>query len=91
MKVQEEIESMKKIHGHILNLLDQEDDQEEVFQNIINEIEDQKLSKGSHLFKTFLRMISKILNNYTVQKSNYDCTFDANEHFLTEIYFRESN
>ena len=64
MNVQEEIENMKKIHSHILNLLDQENDQEEVFQNIIHEIQDQKLSKDSHLFKTFLHMISKILNNH---------------------------
>ena len=35
MKVQEDIENMKKIHSHILNLLDQENDQEEVFQNIM--------------------------------------------------------
>ena len=64
MKVQEYIEKMKKIQQYILNLLDQENDQEELFQNIKQVIQESQISKDSHLFKTFLYMISKILNNH---------------------------
>ena len=56
MKVQEDIENMKKIQRHILNLLDQENDQEEVYENIIHEIQDHQFSKDFHLFKTFLHI-----------------------------------
>ena len=40
---------MIKIQHYILNFLDQGNDQEELFQNIIQEIEDSKISKDSHL------------------------------------------
>ena len=63
-KFQEDIEKMKKIHNHILNRIDKENDQEELFQNIKTEIQDQDISKNSHLFKTFLYMLSKILSNH---------------------------
>ena len=63
-KVQKDIENMKKIHNHVLNFIDKENDQEELFQNIKQEIQNQNISTDSHLFKTFLYMLSKILNNH---------------------------
>lgn len=62
MEEQEHIEKMKKIQNYILNFIDK--DQEEVFQTIKQEIEDSKITKDSHLFRTFLYMLSKILSNH---------------------------
>lgn len=53
MKVQKDIENMKKIHNQVLNFIDKENDQEELFQNIKQEIQDHQISKDSHLLKHF--------------------------------------
>ena len=56
--------TMKKIQNFILEFVDKEGDEEEHFENIIQQIEDQHISKKREELKTLLYLLSKILNNH---------------------------
>lgn len=64
MNIHEQIEKMRKIQSNILEFVDKENNEEEHFENIIQQIEDQNITANRHLLKILLYLLSKILNNH---------------------------
>lgn len=62
MAVKEYFEKMMTFHKCILEYLEQEDDNEENYQNLINLFEDQKVSKNHYEMKAILSLLSKIID-----------------------------
>ena len=58
------IDKMKKIQQNVLDFIDNNDDIEENYENLIKSLNNQKVEKDSHIFKLFILMISKIAENH---------------------------
>ena len=63
MNVEDYIVKMKELHKSILSFLNNESNYEENFQNLINIINDQKITENSQELKLFLHLITSISNN----------------------------
>ncbi|KAK8846951.1 hypothetical protein M9Y10_019523 [Tritrichomonas musculus] len=74
MNAKEYIENMKTIQQRLLDFIENEDDKEENYENILEIITDQKIQENQHDLKTLLYLITKIANNHHQQP-----------HFFTKI------
>ena len=64
MGLTEELEIMKNIQINLLDLVDEENDIEECYQNILQLFEDHKIKDDQHFLISTLLLISKISNNH---------------------------
>ena len=55
------LDKMKSIHLNILDFIDSEEQNENIYQNLINLFKDQQISSEKHDFQLFLQMISVII------------------------------
>ncbi len=63
-ELQEYINEMKKIQEHILQFIENDDIIEENFQNLNQQLNDQKILENRSFFKQFLHIVSSISNNH---------------------------
>ena len=64
MKIKEYIERMKTIQNKILEFIDQGQDVEEHYQNLINLFQDLQIRSNKYRLKTILYILSNISNNH---------------------------
>ena len=64
MNIDEYIDVMKQLQIKFLTFIEDENDNEENFHNLVNLITDVHLEKNVHVIKSFLYLISKIANNH---------------------------
>lgn len=62
----EYIESRRKIQSSLLDFLENEDDNEIIFQNFINTLNEEKISLDKTNFSDFLHILAAIINNHHV-------------------------
>ena len=78
------VEKMKKIHQNVLDFIDGEDENESIYQNLIQLFEDQQITREKHDFQIFLQMISAIID-YHFRGSKF---FEKSEKIL--LFFKDS-
>ena len=64
MEIQEYINNKKVLQANFIQFLDDDDNFEENFQNLIKEIENQKILQMQDEFKLFLNLISRVSENH---------------------------
>ena len=64
MSMQEYIRNMKNMQMNLLEFLDEEGDSEEIYQNLVNFIQDKKILENTHMLDSFLYLLSMICNNH---------------------------
>lgn len=63
-ELQEYLNKMRNIQNSLLKFIDHEDNVEENYQNLIKLLNDQKVQENIHTLKSFLYLMSNILNNH---------------------------
>ena len=76
----EYIEKMRNFQSKLLHFIDNEDDEEENYKNVIKIIEDQNITKDKHNLKIFLYIINHISNYH----HRYHHFFEKIEKILTK-------
>ena len=64
MNSQQYLDEMKKIQQNLLDFLDNERDEEEIFQNLKTILDDLKICDNQNQLKSLLYLLSKISNNH---------------------------
>ena len=64
MAIQESLEKMKTIQSNLLCFLEQEDDTEENFQNLIKIINDSEITSDQQKFKMLINLLASVSQNH---------------------------
>ena len=64
MSIQEYIEKKKELQEELITFLDNQNNEEENFTNLMNLIQDQQLQTDKHEMKIFLHIINQISNHH---------------------------
>ena len=91
MNIHEKIEKMKSIENSILTFIDKESDIEESQQDLIQLIIDSNILTNKYDLKTFLYLLSKILNNHYRYPNFFSKIEKIFKHFESSIKKNISN
>ncbi|KAK8840975.1 hypothetical protein M9Y10_027811 [Tritrichomonas musculus] len=89
--IKEYSQKMKEIQELILNFLDNDDDQEAQYNNLIKLINDQKIPSDKQGLRTILHLISKICDNYHRSKHFFNKIEKVIKNYQNEIKNNFSN
>ncbi|KAK8880413.1 hypothetical protein M9Y10_003085 [Tritrichomonas musculus] len=90
-EMKEYIEENKELYGSLIQFLNNLDNNENYFQDLINIICQQKGEENYHKFEEFLQLITAISNNYHREKSFFEKIYQILEHYEVQIKQTFSN
>ena len=93
MNIQDFISQKKELQNHILIYIDNDENSDNNFNNLVNLLTDKQISKSRKELYEFIILLSKIINNHQRQHNSYDkikilnfLQMILNKHFLISNY-----
>ena len=90
-EIQKYINEKKELYTTLMEFLEQEDDSDQSFKNLINLIHQQKLEESREKLEEFLILITNVANNHHREKSLFKKLFQIIQQYESQIKQTYSN